>query len=207
MQIKKKHRAFRKSGRGITHKYYCRAIRQSDSCFPSTDEHADAFEGGGDVVEPAELRQRLQQQQPPGRHPGLVAGVDLVMPSATRGSNCSHCENSNRTSCHKNPATLIWVQVTQIFKKRKKKSSNLHFRKRATRSFHCTALFFCVCFHRCGPWLLGQEPDLYFRQTEFKKAHSLSLLPRRHLPSSPAVCVLQNTPAGTPPSSTKLQCA
>lgn len=51
--------------------------------FP-TDEHADASEGGGDVIEPTELRQRLQQQQPPGRHPGLVTRVDPVMSS--RGS-------------------------------------------------------------------------------------------------------------------------
>lgn len=46
-----------------------------------TDEHADASEGGGDIVEPTELRQWLQQQQSPGWHPGLIAGVDLVMPS------------------------------------------------------------------------------------------------------------------------------
>lgn len=47
--------------------------------FVFADEHVDASEGGGHVVQPAELRQRLQQQQPPGRHPGLVAGVHAVM--------------------------------------------------------------------------------------------------------------------------------
>lgn len=47
----------------------------------TADEHAHASEGGGDIIQPAELRQRLQQQQPPGRHPGLVTGVDLVMAS------------------------------------------------------------------------------------------------------------------------------
>ena len=49
--------------------------------FLPSDEHADASEGGSDVIEPAELRQRLQQQQPPGRHPGLITGVDLVITS------------------------------------------------------------------------------------------------------------------------------
>lgn len=44
----------------------------------SADEYADAPEGSGDVIEPAELRQRLQQQQSPWRHPRLIAGVDLM---------------------------------------------------------------------------------------------------------------------------------
>lgn len=70
----------------------------------ATDEHADAPEGGGHVVQPAELRQRLQQQQPPGRHPGLVTGVHLVMAQALFSHTTVWAAGR---SMYENPATLI----------------------------------------------------------------------------------------------------
>lgn len=43
-----------------------------------------------------------------------------------------------------NPATLIWVQVTQIIKKEKK--VQIAFQKTGNKSFYCTALFFFYVF-------------------------------------------------------------
>lgn len=49
------------------------------SCsLPFSDEHADEAAGGSQLLQPPELRQRLQQQQPSRRHPGLVPGVNSV---------------------------------------------------------------------------------------------------------------------------------
>lgn len=50
----------------------------------SPDEHAHEAAGGRQLLQPPELRQRLQQHQPPGRHPGLVPGVYSVTGAGTR---------------------------------------------------------------------------------------------------------------------------
>lgn len=44
----------------------------------SPDEHADEAAGSSQLLQPPELWQRLQQQQPSRRHPGLLSGVYSV---------------------------------------------------------------------------------------------------------------------------------
>lgn len=109
--------------------------------------------------------------------------------------NCSQLENFllEYNFMPQNPATLIWVQVTQIFKKEEKRFK-LHFRKRATKvstALRCFFLF-CFVFHHCGPWLLCQEPDIYFRQTDNKSTQPVSCGEALSLPS-PAISILNTS--------------
>lgn len=95
-----------------------------------------------------------------------------------------------------NPATLIWVQVTQIFKKKQKKKGKLNFCKRATKVSTALRCFVFVCcfffFHRCGPWLLRQEPDVFFRHN--KSTQPVPVGEASSLLSSPAISRLKHQP-------------
>lgn len=189
-------------------RYWARKLRNLSTrsdwhAFVPTDEHADASEGGGDVIEPAELRQRLQQQQPPGRHPGLVAGVDLVMPSKGNTGIRELFSLWEQNLMPQNPATLIWVQATQIFKKKKKKK-RVHIRKRATKFSTALRCFVFVLFHRCGPWLLCQEPDFYYRQN--KSTQPVTVLRRHHYIITSRRGVLHWAAASAPARQDQLQC-
>lgn len=76
-----------------------------------------------------------------------------------------------------NPATLIWVQVTQIHKKEDKiRRLKLHFSKRATKVSTSSAL---RCFLFVFFTAVARGSSLG-SQTDRIKAHSLSLLVRRH---------------------------
>lgn len=147
------------------------STRSDWHAFVPTDEHADASEGGGDVIEPAELRQRLQQQQPPGRHPGLVAGVDLVMPSKGNTGIGELFSLWEQNLMPQNPATLIWVQATQIFKKKKKKKECISENGRRNFLLHCAVLFL-FCFTAVAR---GSSVRSLTSTTDRIKAHSLSL--------------------------------
>lgn len=147
------------------------SARSDWHAFVPTDEHADASEGGGDVIEPAELRQRLQQQQPPGRHPGLVAGVDLVMPSKGNTGIGELFSLWEQNLMPQNPATLIWVQATQIFKKKKKKKECISENGRRNFLLHCAVLFL-FCFTAVAR---GSSVRSLTSTTDRIKAHSLSL--------------------------------
>lgn len=122
------------------------------------DEHANAAEGGSDIVEPPELRQRLQQQQPPGRRPGLVTGVHPVMHSrrdlVTPRRRHRHRHRQTALTvrlCSKNPATFNSFGCRQP-KYDDKRDKGVSEDIRATQVF--AAL--CCCFL----FLLGF--DLFF---------------------------------------------
>lgn len=102
-----------------------------------------------------------------------------------------------------NPATLIWVQATQIFKKKKEKKECISENGRRNFLLRC---FVFVFFHRCGPWLLCQEPDFYYRQN--KSTQPVTVLRRHHyiITSRRGVlhCSISSSSSG--PAAVRLSC-
>lgn len=89
---------------------------------------------------------------------------------------------TGRTSCleynsvSQNPATLIWVQVTQIFKKKNKKRFKFiseNGRQKVPTALHCAVFLFC--FSPLWP-VAPLSGAWHLLQTDRIKTHSLSLL-------------------------------
>lgn len=104
--------------------------------------------------------------------------------------NCSQLENFllEYNFMPQNPATLIWVQVTQIFKKEKKGSNCISENGQQKFLLHC-AVFFCfVLFFTAVARGSSVRSLTSTSDRQIIKAHSLSLVVRHchyhHQPSA-----------------------